>query len=573
MACTTDKDVFPGARLGERTGPQGEIARLTAAQAEAAAEVAPARVFCDGDGVSGKRVEVLYVREPSMPDRYSRLLPMFQAWLSNADDSFNDAAAAGGKSRHIRYVTEAVSGGCQIAVREVVVPAESLATFNSGTAAVQALGYNRADRKYLMLTEATVVCGVGQRYVDDRPGAENYNNLRAYARVDAVPNCFGANAIAHELGHTFGAVQESAPHFQTSHCSDQFDLMCYGGTPSWSCLKWDDYRLPDCNRDDYFNVSPAAGSYLATHWNTADSEFLVKGDTSDVVPHPTVGLTYVITSVSTGGAIEPIGGSATGLVKLSQRARTNTLSQSWLMGYKTGLQFVNMNSRMCADSAYSGTASGTQTLQYNCKGTDGMRWAYLPQADGSYAIVNWLSGLALTVTGAYPAPLEQRPYTGATNQRWKFNRLINSVGPGNGASYYLTGVGNRENVEVLNGALTSGASVTHKPHSGAKNQQWVLRNPSSATSPDWQLVNANSGKCLDLKTTSTAAGTQVVQTTCSTTSSRQKWQLQRVADRTYVIVNKYSKRALNMTTGSLSVLTQQVLAGDNSNHFWALKQV
>lgn len=572
VACTTDQDVFPGARLGVRTGPQGDTARLTANQAEAAAEAAPARVFCEGDGVSGKRVEVLYVREPSMPDRYSRLLPMFQAWLANADDSYNDAAAAAGKSRHIRYVTEAVSGGCQVAVREVVVPAESLATFNSGITAVQALGYNRADRKYLMLTEATVVCGLGQRYVDDRPGAENHNNLRTYARVDAVPNCFGANAIAHELGHTFGAVQESAPHFQTSHCSDQFDLMCYGGTPSWACLKWNDYRLPDCNRDDYFNVSPAAGSYLATHWNTADNDFLVKGDTSDAVAHPTVGLTYVVTSVSTGGAIEPVGGSAAGLVKLSQRARTNTLSQSWLMGYKTGLQFVNMNSRMCADSAYSGTASGTQTLQYNCKGTDGMRWAYLPQADGSYAIVNWLSGLALTVTGAYPAPLEQRPYTGATNQRWKFNRLINSVGPGNGSSYYLTGVGNRENVEVLNGALTSGASVTHKPHSGAKNQRWILRNPSASTSPDWQLVNANSGKCLDLKATSTAVGTQIVQSTCST-SSRQKWQLRYVADRTYVIVNTYSKRALNMTTGSLSVLNQQVLAGDNGNHFWALKQV
>src|SRR6478752_5634481 len=122
VACTTDQDVFPGARLGVRTGPQGDTARLTANQAEAAAEAAPARVFCEGDGVSGKRVEVLYVREPSMPDRYSRLLPMFQAWLANADDSYNDAAAAAGKSRHIRYVTEAVSGGCQVAVREVVVP-------------------------------------------------------------------------------------------------------------------------------------------------------------------------------------------------------------------------------------------------------------------------------------------------------------------------------------------------------------------------------------------------------------------------------------------------------------------
>ncbi len=556
-------DVFPGARIGERTGP----AALTGKNLTAS-PVTPQLVACDGDGTSGKRVEVLYLREATMPDRYTQLLPMFRAWLANADDQFNDQAAVSNRSRHLRYVTQAVTGGCEVVVRNHVVPAGALADFNASIAAAQALGYTSTNRKYLMLTEATVICGVGEIQNDDTVGSGNLNNGRSYARVDAIPGCFGANAIAHELGHTLGAVQLSAAHTDGSwHCLDQWDLMCYGGTPTWTCLQWNDFRVPDCNRDDYFNAVPTAGSYLATHWNTANSAYFIAGGTADATTHPKVGWTYAITNVATGGALEPINGSTSPLVELSLRPRVDTPSQKWVIGYTTGLQLINSGSRLCADSSFSGTTPGTTLLQYYCNGQDGMRFAYLPTGGNTYAIIDWLSGLALTESGAHPSPIQQQPYTGAANQKWVFNR-ITDPGPVNNSTYYLQGIDGLEHMEVTGASTSSGALITHATPSTANSQRWRLQ----ANGTFWKLINVNSNLCLDLVSASTAAGIQIRQATCAT-GTRQDWTLRRVADQTYFLVNRFSGKVVNMTTGASSALDQQTITGDNRKLVWALKPV
>ena len=98
----------------------------------------------------------------------------------------------------------------------------------------------------------------------------------------------GVSVEAHELGHTFGAVQNTAPHSTFTgqagtggHCHDEYDAMCYDddGVATTKPLTYTcnvlHAPLLDCGHDDYFHTAPAAGTYLATRWNTAKSRFLI----------------------------------------------------------------------------------------------------------------------------------------------------------------------------------------------------------------------------------------------------------------------------------------------------------
>jgi hypothetical protein len=112
--------------------------------------------------------------------------------------------------------------------------------------------------------------------VDDRPTGNANNDRANYARIDHI--CWDF-AEQHEIMHALGAVQTSAPNATPGlHCSDEYDQMCYrdGSSVTLRYVCPAGYeQLFDCNHDDYFSTSPAPGSYLATHWNTANSDWLV----------------------------------------------------------------------------------------------------------------------------------------------------------------------------------------------------------------------------------------------------------------------------------------------------------
>ncbi len=269
----------------------GEEAPVVAAGEVAMAPVPSAarRVACIGDGTSGPRVQVVYARASDHPGRYDAVLPLLRQYAADADDLINASAGRAGQGRRVRFVT---GPDCQVDVARVELSPAGDDTFVDTRDELRARGLASPDRKYLVFVDAAVgICGLGEVFGDDRPGAHNANNggRAMYSRVDT--RCW-PHAVTHELLHTLGAVQDSAPHSNgAGHCTDERDVMCYvdgtGTATSLLCPAASEHQV-DCGHDDYFDPAPSAGSYLATKWNTASSRFLQVVDSPPPPPRLSV---------------------------------------------------------------------------------------------------------------------------------------------------------------------------------------------------------------------------------------------------------------------------------------------
>jgi hypothetical protein len=259
----------------------------------------PSDVLCIGDGVDGNRVQAVYAYPADGPDNYGAIAPYIRQWAAQADHVVNASAAETGGLRHIRYVTDV---SCQLDVAKVALTPDGVASLAGTAADLDAQGFDRPDRKYLVWVDAYVYCGVATVEPDDRPGQNNANNGNGspgmIGRIDR--GCWGHpgdSAEAHELVHILGGVQPEAPHGTWNyHCSDESELMCYDDDPTEDgfveshgvlvplaqiCPR-NHEGLLDCNHDDYFSTSASPDTWLGQHWNVADSSFL----TSEGPPVP-----------------------------------------------------------------------------------------------------------------------------------------------------------------------------------------------------------------------------------------------------------------------------------------------
>lgn len=257
---------------------------------------APSPVVCDGDGTTGFRTQVIYAYVTT--NRFSIYSDSIKEWASGVDKKMVASAAITGGVRHVRYVTEVINGSCYPKIDVVQLSAATLSGTNSQRFSQMITELQRAPfnytssyRDYMVFVDAQLttenICGISTVQYDDSAGQTNINNVGPnYMQID--DNCWnsGANGPlipAHELMHNLGGVQMSAPHSDGGyHCTEGYDLMCdytYNRTSltHTMCPNVSSLGFYDCDNDDYFNTKPAAGSYLATHWNTANSRFLVYG--------------------------------------------------------------------------------------------------------------------------------------------------------------------------------------------------------------------------------------------------------------------------------------------------------
>ncbi|MCA1834233.1 MAG: hypothetical protein ABR548_04965 [Actinomycetota bacterium] len=233
---------------------------------------APARQPKCVSGGSGYYIVPIYARAIDDTDQFSSRVSTIRGVLKVGDGLVAQAAAAGHVATDMRMLC---SNGV-IDVQNVTLPTpKSQTDFASITSDLRNLGYNNLQLKYWVFYDDKTACGCAGMAAttdDDRLAADNLNNGNSSGAMFAVTfNTLTASTMLHELAHTMGAVQLSAPHTTgAGHCTDGRDILCYNDGGRYGrrfttsrCSS----EIVDCGKDDYFNARPRSGTYLSNHWN------------------------------------------------------------------------------------------------------------------------------------------------------------------------------------------------------------------------------------------------------------------------------------------------------------------
>jgi len=251
---------------------------------------------CPGNGRSGRRVRILlgYPSDTARPVT-TDARPLIKQAVTMADGNL-DARSPKAVGQHYRFWCRHDRRVTISVVALAPIGADGAYTFNEVASSLATAGYDHRQSVYAVFVANIECCypygGQGSLAVDDEPDPDTNANNGAYPRYSMIRFNTGsaasslARVFQHETGHNLGAVQNSAPHATGGfHCYETLDVMCYndGGSyfsgggelvPDCPDAMADGQYIFDCKGDDYYNIAPGHGTYLATHWNLADSHWL-----------------------------------------------------------------------------------------------------------------------------------------------------------------------------------------------------------------------------------------------------------------------------------------------------------
>ncbi len=490
-------------------------------------------VACEADGRSGKRVQVLYLHEFGIPSRYAQYLGSIRSWAAGVDAIVDASAKETGGSRHVRFVT---TPQCRVDVAEVQVPRGALSSFGANMAALSKLGYNRADRKYLIFADKNVYCGIGTFVADRRPGAGNRNNGGpSYGRVDA--GCWGTLVATQQLARTLGAFFVGSPNAGVhGRCTDGNDVFCRrdSGDPAVRDVCPDRSHAPrlDCNHDDYFSTAPKPGSYLAKNWNVAQSEFLLRGDGDGDADVPVPATTTPAAGPTSPPAARPTSLGATTAGPTSSPAETPPTEPvaEQAPGSTTGTPDAGAPTVLPTETV---AAPVQAVLEAKDPTSTSVRLTWsASRPDATYEVA--VDGVTIATTVATRARLVGlRPDTSyrvtVSDPAQKYvARATAQTAPGSRPAlnswFALTNSLTGGAADLYAARSANGTPVVLNGAEGGAQQQWRL---TSAGGGAFSLESRASGKCLATRDGNPAVGAPLVQDDCSADDGSQRFVLGR----------------------------------------------